>query len=151
MKYFLDVGCSVNPFWESGYEVIRLDIDRQIKKELDILSSGEYLPFRNNSINIVYSSHTIEHVRNPYKFLDECIRVGKIKVIIKCPHRFSKDVKDKLHKYYFSRKWFIKQLEKYYLPYTINIRYDYFNLRFFPFIKFMLPREIIVVISLNVN
>jgi len=65
-----------------------------------ICADACYLPIRDNTFNEVYSSHTIEHVSNPFQMLKEMTRVAKKygTVIVKCPHRFAYQKKDVLHK-----------------------------------------------------
>jgi hypothetical protein len=66
---------------------------------LDICPSADVIhdlnilpwPIPDNQADQKYSSHCIEHVKNPYDFLYECARIGKIgcNVEIRCPAPFS--------------------------------------------------------------
>ncbi|MDA0096267.1 class I SAM-dependent methyltransferase [Brachyspira hyodysenteriae] len=43
----------------------------------DIISCGDVLPFQDNSIDFVFSSHVLEHFYDPIKALKEWYRVIK--------------------------------------------------------------------------
>jgi len=52
--------------------------EKEIEKSFNIIKgTGESLPFNNSEFDIVYSSHTLEHVQNEIKFLMEAKRVLK--------------------------------------------------------------------------
>jgi ubiquinone/menaquinone biosynthesis C-methylase UbiE len=38
--------------------------------------SSCYLPFKDESFGVVKASHVLEHLRNPFKVLDEMLRVA---------------------------------------------------------------------------
>lgn len=69
----LDVGCGQNP---KG--TVNVDLQRGYS---DIVCSAEYLPFKDNAFDVVYSSHCLEHVPEPLKALKEFRRVGKTAVL----------------------------------------------------------------------
>jgi SAM-dependent methyltransferase len=74
-----------------------------------IVADGCHLPFRDNTFDEVYSSHVIEHVKNPMLFLKECVRVSRNIIKIKCPHRYDPGRwKKPLHINHFNRSWFVK-------------------------------------------
>jgi SAM-dependent methyltransferase len=75
----LSVGCNGNR--ECDFNT---DIKMYVKKEL--ACSGLYLPFQDNSFEVVFSSHVIEHVKNPYQFLRELKRVARRIVVLKIPN-----------------------------------------------------------------
>lgn len=75
----LSVGCNGNRECE-----FNTDIKLYVKK--DLACNGLNLPFTDNSFDIVYSSHVLEHVVNPYLFMQELKRVAKKAVIIKIPN-----------------------------------------------------------------
>ena len=77
-KLTLDVGCGENP---EG--VINMDVyfPKRIPKNF-LIGSAEYLPFIDNSIDVVKSSYVIEHLVNPVNFILECFRVAREEVII---------------------------------------------------------------------
>ena len=43
-----------------------------------VVGSGEKLPFKNNSFDLVYSAFAIEHCTDPEKFIQEMVRVTRI-------------------------------------------------------------------------
>jgi len=45
-----------------------------------------HLPFKDESFNAVFSSHTIEHVQNPLLMLREMCRVANEKIVVRCMH-----------------------------------------------------------------
>lgn len=56
---------------------------------VDIVAFGDNLPFDDNSLDYVVSSHVIEHFKNPLKALREWYRVIKVNgyIFIICPHK----------------------------------------------------------------
>src|SRR5438093_12413073 len=69
----LDIGCGQKPEGD-----LNLDIGRmvevtphggRIRSHCNIIADSLHLPFRDKSIEIVYSSHTIEHVNDPTRFI----------------------------------------------------------------------------------
>jgi ubiquinone/menaquinone biosynthesis C-methylase UbiE len=70
-KFVLNLGCG-----EQTYGDVRVDIYRS--KAANILADAEqFLPFRDDTFDEVYSSHFFEHLRNPSHGLNEMIRVLK--------------------------------------------------------------------------
>ncbi len=54
------------------------DNDNEVQSDLNIQEgTGENIPFENNSFDIVYSSHVLEHVNDEQKVLSELNRVVK--------------------------------------------------------------------------
>jgi len=136
----LDVGCGDKPHGTVNCDIYKYlnpqilankntltPMDHQHIRNF-ILCDGEYLPFKNKSFDIAYSSHTIEHCEKPTKFIKEMIRVARKEVVIVCPHRFNRGAKGKYHKHYFNVKWFSKVLK--------NYVYD-IEQRFRPFLPFL--------------
>ncbi len=54
---------------------------------VDIVASGDALPFDDNSYDFVFSSHVIEHFPDPLKALYEWVRVARHYVVVIAPHR----------------------------------------------------------------
>lgn len=65
-------------FERDGYKMV---IDRAV-----VIGDAEKLPFKDLSVNYVYSSQLIEHLENPEAFIKEMMRVSHRGVII-CPSR----------------------------------------------------------------
>lgn len=78
----LEIGGGVKPL---GGEWVNLDLiaAADIKHDLNVTP----WPLDNDSVDAVYSSHCIEHVDNPYVFLNEVARICVIgaPVEIRCP------------------------------------------------------------------
>ena len=81
----LDVGCSDAPIGDINVD-IQFYYYYRGKAKVDLLCDGYYLPFKDESFEIVCSRHVIEHLENPYKFLVELVRVSKKYVYISCPN-----------------------------------------------------------------
>ena len=154
----IDIGCGHHPSGDVNCDLFIRDIGHRGEKKLINLDAkkiknflvcdAQYLPFRDSVFDEVYSHHVIEHLRNPYLFLKETIRISKDKVIIICPHRYGDRVinlfhgkwNNTFHLHYLNKKWFFEQLKNYLVGYDIKYtRFVY--LPFFPFCLFCLPLE----------
>ncbi len=71
-----------------------------------IVAHAENLPFKDECFEVVFSSHTIEHVKHPKKMLRELLRVSNHQVIIRCPHRKGSGAKRPFHINYLDEEWF---------------------------------------------
>ena len=106
----LDIGCGEKPEGD-----INLDISKHVqigptsgivKSKCNIIADALHLPFRDKSIEIVYSSHCIEHVKNPCMFVKECERIAIQRIVIKCPSKWMVGNRgNKLHKYTITIPW----------------------------------------------
>jgi len=86
-KRILDIACgegygSAALMRSGAREVIGVDISADAcahaKKKYGIdarQGSGEQIPLEERSVDVIVSFETIEHVPDPYRFLDECARV----------------------------------------------------------------------------
>lgn len=89
-------GAAHNPF---GLNTINIDIkeDSKFKRrekavsgevmKVDVVTSGDNLPFEDKSYDFVISSHVIEHFYDPIKALLEWKRVAKKYIFIIAPHK----------------------------------------------------------------
>jgi len=73
----VNIGCGGADFFKKS---IKLDIMRA--NNLDIIGDANNLPFKNNSISIIFEKDMLHHVTNPSKVLDEFRRVGLEKIIL---------------------------------------------------------------------
>ncbi len=116
----LDVGCghfqrgdvNVDLYVEpTGHRSFSQDIvdDSRIytdKTKHFICADACHLPFPDNTFHDVFSSHTIEHLHNPYDMLKELVRVSSYQIEIYCPHRYASRKAKDLHVSVFSKTWF---------------------------------------------
>jgi len=153
----LDVGCGDNPqgtvncdlnvgqTLEGGDQQKGIIIDpRQIPNF--VKCSGLRLPFREGSFKNVFCFHVIEHTTSPSKLLKELVRVARQRVIVRCPHRFSKGAKMRCHRSFLNKTWFQRTLRNFNSVITIN--YETWPVFF---IGFMRIKEIVVEINLDKN
>ena len=84
----------------TGEDVIFLDLHPPESRELTKLGAGwvvgdaQHMPFKDNTFDEIYSSHLIEHLPHPLKFLKECHRVLKPGGTLRlwCPNIMSKNM-----------------------------------------------------------
>lgn len=55
--------------------------------KVDVVASGDDLPFEDKSFDFVFSSHVIEHFPDPIRALLEWTRVARRYIVIVAPHR----------------------------------------------------------------
>jgi SAM-dependent methyltransferase len=114
----LDVGCGSKPtgdvnvdFCVRGWNIQEGDQKRGEFLNPKVIpnfvvADAEHLPFKDNIFNVVFSSHVIEHVHNPFLMLKEMCRVSKRKVVVRCPHRKGSGAKRPFHLHYLDEEWF---------------------------------------------
>ena len=71
-----------------------------------VVAHAEFLPFKDECFDVAFSSHTIEHVKNPLKMMQELLRVSKRQVTVRCPHRKGSGAKRPFHINYLDEDWF---------------------------------------------
>jgi len=113
----LDVGCGDKPQGD-------VNVDLCIGKTADgrfvnpkqtpnfIRCHARFLPFRDSSFQKVICDNMIEHDKYPFTVLKELVRVSEMEILVKTPHRFSRNAKKSYHKSYFTRTWFIEAAKK---------------------------------------
>jgi SAM-dependent methyltransferase len=160
----LDVGCGAKPtgnvncdlfIKDTGHWTGKIDQRRllSIKKIPNfVICDSQQLPFRTGAFDVVYCSHLIEHVDNPFMLFKELNRVSNHKTIIKCPHRLGERMflpKNPFHLNFFKSSWFILAARKSGLSESnVNVRisqYKYFPSAFF--FLFRVPFEITTIID----
>jgi ubiquinone/menaquinone biosynthesis C-methylase UbiE len=52
-----------------------------------VVADIENSPFKNNSFDVVFSADVIEHLSNPFKGINELVRISKDKIIIATPNK----------------------------------------------------------------
>jgi len=139
--------CDINTDLFIGKNIHSSQIINPKKLKNFVKADGQYLPFKDNCFKLVYSSHTIEHVNNPFLFMKELVRVSKCRILIKCPHRlgdkftqFITRKKIKVHLHYFSKKWFTINSKK---LNCVMIKGEYSEFINYPLINFI-PHELTI-------
>ena len=107
----LEIGCGADKSYGfnpriSGEDVVYADVEKPVKKiERFVKCDAEKLPFRSSCFNEVYASHLIEHLQNPFEFLQEVNRVlsSNGRVWLWTPNFTSPNArKDASHKHVFN-------------------------------------------------
>lgn len=83
----LDCACGLNPV-EHYVDVVHVDLFRTYlgkKNAADVIADAHALPFVDGAFSTVFSSHTLEHCKNPMGVLEEFRRVGRV-LVIKVPN-----------------------------------------------------------------
>lgn len=86
-RFYLDA-INVDRFGEA--DTVYKEAERRIARSaarVDVVASGDALPFENNSYDFVFSSHVIEHFPDPIRALIEWRRVARRYVVVIAPHR----------------------------------------------------------------
>jgi ubiquinone/menaquinone biosynthesis C-methylase UbiE len=120
---------------------------------------AQHLPFKDNCFTTVASSHTIEHVENPFLMLKEMYRVSKRFVRVRCPHRIGermgsggrwlpKKCREKIHINPMNKEWLYAAAAKLGMLCCCKYsKYVYFPHEMFPIIK--VPFEVSCVMRVN--
>lgn len=157
----IDVGCGSSPSGDVNCDLFLVDIGHRTGSTIILgqtlnpreienftLCDAQYLPFRDNAFDEAYSSHVIEHVKNPFLVLKEMIRVAKCKIVIFCPHRLGDRMQGKnpFHINLLNKSWFYKTTKSLNCR-NVKVEYSkYFNLPTDFFSLFHIPIEIKVEI-----
>jgi ubiquinone/menaquinone biosynthesis C-methylase UbiE len=83
MKKKLHLGCGEN------YKVGWINVDFNKKIKADVYCTFEKrLPFKDNTFDYIFTNHTLEHIKDLYKLMDELHRICKKDAIIEIivPH-----------------------------------------------------------------
>jgi predicted SAM-dependent methyltransferase len=104
MGLMLDVGCGANK--QPG----TIGVDRRLLPGVDVVCDFEYrLPFRDASVWAVYSTHSIEHIRDLMLFMEEMYRICApgAKVYVRTPYYMSRNAfVDPTHVRFMTEKTF---------------------------------------------
>lgn len=84
MRSILNVGCG-----NRKVGTINLDIDSKAKP--DIVGCAEYLPFKDDSFDIVYASHVLEHTTKHDQIIEEFLKVTKYEIRLVVPNFMSRN------------------------------------------------------------
>jgi len=93
----LDVGCGSTAHGSVNIDAFPKDRN-QCGQEYNpkhiqnfVLADAHYLPFHDQTFDMVVCSHVLEHLHNPLQTLKEMRRVCKHKVILRVPSHFNLD------------------------------------------------------------
>jgi predicted SAM-dependent methyltransferase len=113
-KVKIDIGCGKNKI--DGF----VGVDINAENNPDIVASAFNLPFKDNSVDEVYSAHLVEHFdpQEAQKFFDEVYRVLRkgCKAEIKVDKDWSKSrlmKKDPTHKHRYKENEIFKMVENF--------------------------------------
>jgi len=119
----LDIGCGVVGSGDvncdlyvndAGHRMTGNAINTRRVKNF-VSCDAQHLPFKDEAFDWVYSSHVIEHVDNPFAMLREMVRVARIRVTVRCPHRLGERFflkQSPYHVNFFGAAWFGKAFRK---------------------------------------
>jgi hypothetical protein len=82
----LNVGCGFDPWGD-----VRVDVAYAFDAwhfRPTILADASHLPFRDGSFEEVKASHVLEHLGNPFRALDEMVRVSTKKMVLIFPTEY---------------------------------------------------------------
>jgi len=94
MNRILDIGCGSNPIGTVNCDLyLQATEHRNVGDELIptkeipnfVRCDAHFLPFREDSVEIVYSHHVLEHLEHPLLALKEWGRVAKDKLVVVVP------------------------------------------------------------------
>jgi ubiquinone/menaquinone biosynthesis C-methylase UbiE len=84
----LDIGCGSKPL---GF--INVDLRKPTRKTQNfVLADACFLPFIKECFAISYSSHCLEHLKNPFNAIKEWHRVTKKQLVIRIPSQYWRDL-----------------------------------------------------------
>lgn len=119
----LDVGCGPKPRGEVNIDFFRGGQNPQTGDQVRgefmpskniknfIMADAMHLPIKDKSFEVVFSSHTIEHVQKPMQMLREMCRVAKTKAVVRFPHRKGSGAVMPYHVNFLDEDWFRKAAE----------------------------------------
>jgi ubiquinone/menaquinone biosynthesis C-methylase UbiE len=131
-KTMLDVGCG-RGYWldlvgeKTSLKLTGVDVlnEVELKSANYIKGNMEKLPFKDNSFDIVFTSHTVEHVRNLSKSMDELCRVARKQVIIITPRQRFYNYTFDMHLNFFPTKEFLQRDMKMKNPTIVDLGGDW--------------------------
>ena len=118
VKSVLDVGCGRGYFLNllterrEDIKATGLDVLQHVplKSAKYVQGAMENLPFKDNSFDVVFTSHTVEHVRDLKKSISELKRVAKKKVIVVTPRQRYNFYTMDLHLNFFPERYHMTEM-----------------------------------------
>ena len=129
----LEIGCGYLPshLRLQRDDVIHIDI-RKDAHHIELLCDTHKLPYADNSFDIIFCSHVLEHCYNPVQVLKEFERVTKSKVILHIPNNehFKKHFESYQHLYSWNRNTFSQLLSTLFSSVDVKTRFKLPTKRF---------------------
>jgi SAM-dependent methyltransferase len=133
----LDVGCGSKPSGAVNVDCFRGGWNSQEGDQKQgefmiphsipnfVIADAVFLPFKDECFEMVVSSHVIEHVKNPSRMVSELLRVTRLRVVVKCPHKCGSWAKRPFHVNFLDENWFKSAFAK--LGYSANVFVSFFD------------------------
>lgn len=128
----IDLGCSYRKKYPFA---VGIDLDREKGKVPDLIWNIEQeLPFRDNTLDYIISSHIIEHLENPVKTIREWIaklKVGGILVFVVPDTNFTPKIgtpnADKTHKHDWVLKTFKEEVLEFLNDDCLKVKLEFYD------------------------
>jgi hypothetical protein len=75
----LNIGCGSDPWGDVRVDVAFSFITASFKP--NVLADAHYLPFKSGAFKVAKASHVLEHLRDPFKALEEMLRIKKSELL----------------------------------------------------------------------
>ena len=82
----LNVGCGSAPWGDVRVDVAFSFITHHFRPT--VLADASHLPFKDGVFEVVKASHLLEHLRNPFRALEEILRVTTKEIVLKFPTEY---------------------------------------------------------------
>ncbi len=86
------------------------NVDASKNKYIDIIVDAHYLPFRDNTFDLIICEHLLEHVKKPWVVIEEIYRITKIGGIVYIEVPFMTPYHGRPHHYFNMTKEGVEQL-----------------------------------------
>lgn len=131
-KICLDIGCG--PSKKDGYVGIDMFDEPNVDYVMDL--EHEKIPLPDKSVDLIYTSHFLEHLSDPGRMIMEFNRLlkegGKVEIIV--PHYTNPYAYHFTHKTYWSSFTLHQQYIDYYLNTNLVVLSKKINMRFHPLV-----------------
>lgn len=74
------------PTDDTVYKQHERDLEGWVR-QVDVVATGDRLPFADDSYDFVFASHVLEHIPDPIAALEDWLRVARRWVVVILPHR----------------------------------------------------------------
>lgn len=126
----LILDCACGSYHLEAEDVVGMDVAYSCNGEAnhpDVIADANFMPFKDGAFDLVFSSHTLEHVSTPFRVLKEFKRVAK-RLVIRVPnvgfYRGSIN-EDDGHLYCWNSKTFFQLLSLVYRNVKVKTQFDW--------------------------